>query len=319
MNWLKENPFLSGLIALVVVAGGGLGFLISSAVGTYTATLDSYTQTVQKLHQLQNKVPFPNKENLAKASALRDEYQQELAALESRLAALQVPVDASITPQRFQDDLRSAVNDITRKAEAAGVGLPENFYLGFDAYQQNLPGEAAAPLLARELGLIVRLMGDLIGRNPENPVVKSIDSFIRQPMPQESSASAGGQQGGQGGQGSQKKEEASKGRTIARTRLQVGFTAEQGKFRIALNNLLSTPQFLIIRSLTVENSSLVGPPVAAAANSAGAPLNVLDPPNSEKPASLDVLLGREVIKASLDLELLDFGFAAKAGGGEQQK
>lgn len=307
MNWLKENPFVSALVVILAAGCGAIGFLLSGAMATYSDTQAAYTQAVQKLHGLQNKAPFPDDANLKKASELRDEFRANLDSLRSKLSELQTPVIPSVTPQQFQDDLRAAVNDLTERAKTAGVGLPEGFYLGFDDYRATPPTDKAAPALARQLAQLVQVVGGLIGQNPENPVVRSIDSFSRERL---------GEEGGQPAEAAApaRRGNAAAGATapgsIVKMPFTVGFTSEQGKFRIALNTLLKFPQFLVIRTLLIENSNPAGPPIAAtenpeAANQTSA-IFLASPDNPS--ASLNVLLGRELVKVQARMEIFDFKF-----------
>ncbi|MEX1117552.1 MAG: Amuc_1100 family pilus-like protein [Terrimicrobiaceae bacterium] len=306
MNALKENPFIAAVIVIVVIGCGVLAFFANGAMTTYQETMAAYTQAVQKLQGLQNKIPFPNEANIKSAEALRDGYQARLAGLKSQLGTLQVPKEEGVSPQQFQDTLRSTVNAVVSRADAAKVELPEGFYLGFNEYKDNLPSEKAAPELARQLTIITRIIEDFIGPNPENPGVKSIDSLERTPLRVESGAAtppAG----------------ATKEEPKAALEVQpfvVAFTAEQGKFRIALNNLLKNPQFLIIRSLAITNSKTEGPPVAAAADAPASPslFESTGSPSAEA-TSLNVLLGREVLQVKAALEIIHFPVPASAPAG----
>ena len=304
MNALKENPFITAVILVVVAGCGVLAFFGSGAFTTYQDTMAAYTQAVQKLQGLQNKVPFPDEANIKSAEALRDGYQEKLAGLKTQLGALQVLKEDGVSPQQFQDTLRSTVNAVVSRAEVAKVQLPEGFYLGFNDYKDNLPTERAAPELARQLTVITRIVEDLIGPNPENPGVKSIDALERTPLHVES------------GPGSPAKSPEDSNPQIQVQSIMVGFTAEQGKFRIAFNNLLKNPQFLILRSLSITNSKTEGPPVAAAADSS-APASPFESTEvtSKAAASLNVLLGREVLQVNAALEIIHFPVPASAPGG----
>ncbi len=297
MNALKENPFITAVILVVVAGCGALAFFASGALTRYQETMAAYTQAVQKLQGLQNKVPFPNEANIKHAEALRDGYLAKLAGLKSQLGALQVPREESVSPQQFQDTLRSTVNAVVSRADTAKVQLPEGFYLGFNEYKDNLPSERAAPELARQLSIISRIVGDLIGPNPENPGVKSIDSLERTPLRLESGA---------GTQAADAAKDAAKP-AIETQPFMIGFTAEQGKFRIAFNNLLKNPQFLILRSLAISNSKTEGPAVAAAADPS-APSTPFETSEAapKGSTSLNVLLGREVLQVKAALEIIHF-------------
>jgi hypothetical protein len=302
VNWVRENSLLATLAAVTLLGCGALIFLMVQAMARFEETSEAYAQAVQKLHTLQNRSPFPNIENLEKSQLLKGQYAEELGALRAQLESMQIPGSPDVQPQRFQDDLRAAVNLITEKAAAAGVELPKGFYLGFSQYANSLPNERAAPALARQLSIINKIVTDLIDFR-----VRSIDSLDRLPLPEEFSAPAipQAERAAQGG-----KETDASLVGIVRQPFDLSFTAEQGKLRVAVNSLLGSDQFLLIRYLSLENTARVGPPItrAVASSSGSRPEQVpaAGPQNSAPANSLNVILGRELVKASMRIEIIDF-------------
>jgi hypothetical protein len=288
MNWFKENPFLAGLATVTIVVAGALVYLISQAALTCAASSETYTAADGKLHDLQGKVPFPSKENLQAIQAGIDDYSARIQALQSQLAKMEVPLDEKVTPQQFQDGLRTAVNDIRAKADAGHVKLPDKFYFGFDQYQTQVPTEQAAPALFRQFQVIQSIISRLVDFK-----VASVDSIVRPPLPEE------------GVQPSALKKSDSPESAIKRFPFDISFTAEQGKFRAVFNSLLGSEPFLIIRSLGIQNTS----PQAPAKTSGEALANPLAPAAGDKgdeKKSLQVILGRELLKTTLRMEMLDF-------------
>jgi len=287
MNWFRENPFVAGLASFTVVATGAIIFLMAQALAQYGEVSNAYAQAVQKLHGLQNRLPFPNAENLEKTRALETQYKKDLTALQVQLTKLEAPLNPDVRPQQFQDDLRAAVNQTVEKAAAAGVGLPKDFYLGFSQYINSPPEDRAAPFLARQLAVISELAGNLI-----DVKVQSIDSLSRRPLPEEQPAA-------------QKKPSI-----VDRYLFDISFTADQSKSRVILNSILKSERFLIIRALNVSNTSQEGPPVAqeTAVSAGGAGTEVAGSQGAGGPASkeLNVILGRELVEVSLRLEMIDF-------------
>ncbi|MCX6968733.1 MAG: Amuc_1100 family pilus-like protein [Verrucomicrobia bacterium] len=292
MNWFKDNPFLAGIVAVCLVGSGVLGYLIFDSAAAFSASSEAYTAAVAKLHTLQNKVPFPSEANLKGIKSALADYSARIGDLRAQLAKMEVPLDEKVTPQQFQDGLRTAVNDIRIKAEANGVKLPANFYFGFDQYQTQVPNEQAAPFLHRQFLVIQSLVVRLVDFK-----VASIDGVARTPLPQESAAPGGGA----------KKPDAAEP-VLSRFPFDISFTAEQGKFRVAFNSLLGSDQFLIVRSLTIQNSSPQAPakkssdPAAASSN----PLAAVAGTPGKDQSNLQVILGRELLKVTLRLEMLDF-------------
>jgi hypothetical protein len=303
VSWLRENSFLAGLAAVTILGGCALIFLMLQAMRHFQETSDAYTQAVQKLHALQNRSPFPNVENLEKSQLLKGQYAADLDALRAQVEGMQTPASSDVPPQKFQDDLRAAVNAVTEKAAAAGVELPKGFYLGFSQYANSLPNERAAPVLARQLGIINKIVTDLIDFR-----VRSIDALDRLPLPEESPAAPPSSPPAE--RNSQPGKEPDTSAIIRRQPFDLAFTAEQGKLRVAFNSLLGSDQFLLIRNLTFENTSRVGPLISRGVTSSTAPTT--DPSTSSSPAgsaaanNLNVILGRELVKASMRIEVIDF-------------
>jgi len=292
MNWFKDNPFLAGILAVCIVGSGVLGYLTVQSVAEYSASSDAYTVAVAKLHTLQNKVPFPSDTNLRAIQAGLEDYSSHIKGLQAQLAKMEVPLDEKFTPQQFQDGLRTAVNDIRIKAEANGVKLPANFYFGFDQYQTQVPSEKAAPFLNRQFLVIQSLVVRLVDFK-----VTSIDGVTRVPLPQESAAAAAGQ-----------KKPAATEPVLARFPFDISFTAEQPKFRVAFNSLLGSDQFLIVRSLDIHNS-VPQAPAKKSTEPAGMPNPLAGGPGTapgKGQANLQVILGREVLKVTLHMEILNF-------------
>jgi len=297
MKWLQENPFIAGITAFTIVGAGAFAFLLSQALTRSQEASDGYNQAITKLHTLQDRVPFPSVENLEKSKAQTAQYKQQLQALRKKLASMEAPLDMSVGPQRFQDDLRAAVNDVADKAKQAGVGLPTDFYLGFSQYANSLPTEQAAPYLARQLSVIKGLVLRLIDFR-----VQSIDGLIRAPLAQEGAA-APSQPAPAGNQKKGATPQPGGAKVLERSPFDISFTAEQSKFRVAFNSLLNDNQFLIIRSLTVENTNQAGPPVAQPEST---PNTAYTATADTAKKDLNVVLGRELVRVALHLEMIDF-------------
>lgn len=309
MNWFKENPFLAGLIGVTVVIAGALGYLLMQEMTRYQEATDGYSQAVAKLHGLQERAPFPNQKNLETARAQSSEYKKSLEDVRQQLAGMELPLNSSIRPQQFQDDLRTAVNETAAKAQQAGVALPANFYLGFSQYANNLPSEKAAPHLARQLVLIKQLVQQLIDFK-----IKSLDSLDRTPLPQENpnaatAESAAPQRQAQGRPGrAAGNSDRDAEKVFERYPFDLAFTAEQSKLRVAFNALLNGKDFLIVRALEVQNTSPAGPLVGGGEAAGGAPQapGGMVTGGQEPARALNVILGQELVRAALRIDILDF-------------
>ncbi|HEY2344002.1 MAG TPA: Amuc_1100 family pilus-like protein, partial [Chthoniobacteraceae bacterium] len=131
MNWIKENKFLTGFFAVLVVVGGALGYLVYSAMSHYGEVSDNYDRQSAELSRLRGQKPYPNEESLAKLKEEEKEHEAKVSELEKKLATMKITVPP-IAPAQFQDKLKASVDEYVAKAKQAGMTLPEKFYLGFE-------------------------------------------------------------------------------------------------------------------------------------------------------------------------------------------
>ena len=306
MNWIKENPFVAGVAAAALLVLIGLGFLLSQSIDEYLVQEENYTAKVKELHALQEQTPYPNTKNLEAIRGNVQDYKKHLIQLEE-VARKRLPaVPEKETPQEFQDELRKVVSAVTQKAKDAKTTLPDNFYLGFDIYATSLPQPEAAAPLSRQLAAIRWIFEKIIESG-----VSKVNSFTRGTLPSET---PGGSPPA-AKPANAKPQEVKASEIIQKNKLTISLTGEQVRMRRALNELVTSPQFLIIRALDFQNSALKGPlkvsatdkANAATANPGGELANVFGAAAGKKNADdLPILLGRETITGRLVLELLDF-------------
>ena len=88
MAWIRNNKFLAGFFAVVILGAGGLGYLLYTSLDHYNEVSQQYDSQVKELQRLEAKDPFPNQENLTKYEAVRDNYRQAVDDLQNKLASL---------------------------------------------------------------------------------------------------------------------------------------------------------------------------------------------------------------------------------------
>jgi hypothetical protein len=304
MNRLKENPVLVAIIAFALVGTAATSFLALQSSARHIAAVDSFNSQINTLRRLQNAKPFPDGPNAQRVEESVAGYEKAVASFKSRLAALEAPLDSSITPQKFQDDLRAAVDDLRRKATEKGVVLPEEFFFGFNAYQTQLPSQEETPFLNREFSVIRRLVESLV----DLPIA-SIDSLERLAKP---AAEADSEKTTGDDESTEASEESARAPFDT---FQLGITALQDKFIAAFNLIPEAGGFLVVRSMTIENTSPVPPPRAEPTPdpASASPFEA----DSSESQTLPVVFGRESVKATFLLEILDFPepqTAAEPGG-----
>jgi hypothetical protein len=281
MNWFKENPILSSILLVCFGITSAIAYFASEASTTYSAALDSLTSQVNSFSSLQKKSPYPTDENLKIISEGKKKYAEALADLKERIFKMAPPLEP-ITPQEFQDKLREGVNDLRKTAQSNNIKLPEKFFFGFDEYQSQLPSPEAAPALNRDFKVVQKLLIGLLALP-----VEAINNLEREAPPVTTPTPAP----------KKSVETTPPPKTqILKTTFKLSFTASQDKTRAAINIIPKSDAFLIIRSLTMENTKPAAPSKKDPAI----------PSKDKNPTSLQVLLGNESVKTDLSLEIIDF-------------
>lgn len=157
MNWIKQNTFLSGLLAVLIVGVLALGYFFVSARGQYTDAKDRLSSAYAAKSALESKKPFPNDDNANAMRKLVTDYRTTAEAFTNKMLNAQAVMPSGVRVARFQEDLGQKVSAVVGAAELSGVTLPEGFYLGMEKYQSQVPLEDAVDRLQFQLDATVRL------------------------------------------------------------------------------------------------------------------------------------------------------------------
>jgi hypothetical protein len=313
MNWVRENKFLTGFIAVMVIGAGALGYLLYTAWGTYSDTSDQYNSQAAELNRLQGLTPYPDPANLSKYKAERDDLIDATHTLATSLAQMELPVEP-LTPSEFQDRLRTTLIDLTAQAGKVGVKLPDHFAMDFDVYQSQQPLPAAAAPLGRQLAALQIAMNILV-----NEHIDSLTLLKRTPVAQEGGASAKkpGFGFGNGGGGNNR---SKGGPLVEKNSFEIDFVSTQASLQRVLNDFASSDkQFFITRTLVVANSNPkpiskadaeATPPPAAppAAPAAGQPAISGSDTNTDTSSAtyLKFIVGTEKVNVAMRVEMVTF-------------
>ena len=272
----------------------------------YHETLDAYRQAVRRLHVLQNRSPFPNAENLEKSRSSQSNTSQDwnpCAPSWPRCRCRSTPASSRknfrmIFAQRSTGSWkkrRRQVSSCRRAFILVSANMPT-------AFPTNTPR-----LLWRDNSWIIeKIVTNLIDFK-----VQSIDSLNRLPLPEESTPSP------------RKTEEPQKGVVGSRRVLGAFPSIWPSPRSTASCASHSTPCSIPISSLSfaispfrIRRASDRRFPAKAAAEASlcsrddsAAPVSSLrrsDPAPTTRPRQLNVILGRELVKASLRIEIIDF-------------
>ena len=297
MNWIKQNKFLSGFIAVMVIGVGALGYLLFTAKSRYDEGRSEYESKVQELARLEGLKPYPEAENLKQFEEQKKEHAAAIAALHKNLAAAQIPIEP-LTREAFQDKLREAVTRITTKAKDSGVGLPAMFYLGMEKYQTEPPLPEAAPALGRQLKALEFVLTKMIDDG-----VTSVSKFDRESLPEEEGKGKKDKSNEPAKPGQPGRFEKS-GKLVAYRGIEIEFTADQSRFRSLLNGIVTEKsQFFVPRLVVVKNEKDAAPPrvqPGAAVKADGVKENT----------DSKYTFGLEKVNVSLVLDMVDFAEVA---------
>jgi len=294
MNWFKQNPIAVVLIVLAIIGTGATSYLAVDATTRRDDAQANLDSQLQKLKQFQNQKPFPTSQNLKAIKDSLEEYRAELGKYRAALAAMEKPL-SPINPQEFQDDLRKAVDELRKKAIEKGVTLPDNFFYGFDEYQATPPSQQEVGELNREFCIMRRIADELV-----NLKIGSIASLKRQEITVKAPVAAPAQPA-KSGATTEPQAPAISTKTFI-----ISFTAPQEKLLTAFNMVQDADEFLLIRSLNLDNTS-PQPPLRTQPGDSSASSGIPVPGASEKNSeTIQAILGRESVTACLTIEILDF-------------
>jgi hypothetical protein len=288
MNWFKENPVVLAIAAVALVGALVAGFFAMEAAVRQEQAVTGYTSAITKLRSLQKKQPYPDEANLKKVQANVEAYKKSITDFVTSLNKMEVPV-AEISPQKFQDDLRVAADNL-RKATANKTALPENFFFGFDAFRTQLPPRGETQELNREFLAIKSLIDAIVPLG-----ITSIDSLVRH---------AGAAPAAPDPKAAPPKPNEPVAKPLAFDSFTLGITAPQNSFISAFDKIPANPGFLVVRSMTIENTN----PTAPLKADTGKPKPATAPAPTSPGASekLPTVFGAESVKATLVFEILDF-------------
>ena len=281
-NLFNENPFAAGLAAATAVLTLAAIYFAYSQSAALVEQTDIFNTNTTTLGRLQSAKPFPNEENRKAAEDEAKLAAKILDGLAAEVARQSAAADPNLTPRDFQDKLSSAAAAAEAAAASTKVVLPEDFYLGFADYKAQPPSEAAAPMLGQQLESIANVTGLLLKSG-----IRQLVGIERAPLPTESESND---------------EESQSGKSNAAVQLapfDVEFVADPVAFRNALSAIVTAQPIVLVRLVSVTNSS----PTPPAKESAAAPQATAEPQaaSGEGTTEIPVVFGKETLNVKLRL------------------
>ena len=325
MNWVKENKFLTGYIAVMVIGVGALGYKVMAASSALDEANDGYTAKASEYNRLRHLAPSANRKNLEAFQAQKEEAAQAISAFQTELTTKEFPIE-QITPEQFQDRLKIAVTAVQTKARELNVVLEKNekFYLGFDRYETQPPDKDAAAALGRQLKAIEWVVQQALASG-----ITEVRKLDRPELPEEKGKGAAGKRpeapgpgsNRGGGQGNRAGERGGRQDLVTSHSFDIIVLCRQGQAAHLLNTIVGSkaPQFFIPRSVRITNQNPKGPPRVVDAQPAAAdPNNPAPAPAAPVPATnVSYIVGEEKVDLALRLEIVDFAEPAKPEAGKK--
>lgn len=341
MDWIRENKMISTLAGVMAAGVLVLGYLLFEAWGGYSTAMDEYSALGQQIAQIKSLALAPTEQNLKAKQALVDEYGANVSKLGGALLILQ-PESAPTKQAEFQTKLKDRVVQLKNLAQKQKVSLPPDFALGFSEYLGTLPtSDRVATELSGYLDGVEAIVKLAVNSN-----VKSIDLLERafladekQAAPRQPQASAVRPAVAPPGI----RPAATSASLIEKRNVSILMTLDQAALQLILSRLANPDDmkvrpevdqsyFTSLRVLRVENQTKEGPirrdsSGALSADAAATPPPAPPAPTENQPAADNAnkallppppapadsvpVIGQELLKVQMEIDLVKFSDAIK--------
>ena len=158
MNWIKQNPFLSGLLGGTLVLCGLLSIIAMKGESKYQDNKTRFENAFREVTKSEKLPLYPIAQNRqAKIKAL-DDYSDSIDKLREFHSKFQIDSKANISTQEFTGYLKAANEEVVNAFKAADSKLPDDFFMGFNAYSSQLAKSGSTALLDYQLKAVKHLL-----------------------------------------------------------------------------------------------------------------------------------------------------------------
>jgi hypothetical protein len=311
MKKLNLSGFDLGVIiafAVITLLGGGAWWYLSGA-------LQDAQDDVKNADK--DFVTYSTKSNIVVSASNGTTLQANIDLLKAQLDPLihaklrskdnKLSSISKEDPVAWKHDLDDEVHRLTHAAKLHGVNVPANFYFGFSRYLSQNPGDEQTAVLSKQLVGVDQLATILI-----NAPVKGIQAIRRtyEEDPHTGAASTSGQvtepdhlEG---------YSLNAPGNTYTAYPFEIDFETTAENFRPVINNLIQSPYVFVVRTLTIQNSSLNSPLITDLDKIAGTPSSsVIDTAPGEVAATTSTLgpqylFGNSTLKVRARIDMIEW-------------
>ena len=304
-KWLLENRLAAASAIVFVLLAGLLGWLTSGAWDAYASASQKLSAGAGDLQKLEKQNPAPTQANVDVIAKNLSAEQAGLNALLSSLRGSRIVPFAGLEktkpqdrPQVFQDALRHEVTAIRTQAGAVGATLPSGFYLGLSEYENRLPSPDEVLGLASQLTVFDWIAKKLASH--QGVIIGEFERALPSSLPGTTPKPALKNAPKAGPDASARPNWTSPGS------LKISFRCDQSTLRDFVNSLSSSPYFLLIDSLQLQNSVPEPPRRDAVGQSQQQTANPTPGTDGQPSQRLPIIVGREQLNVSMRLKIIEF-------------
>jgi sulfur relay (sulfurtransferase) DsrC/TusE family protein len=170
MNWIKQNPFLSILIGSTIALCAIMSFIAMKGSSKYLEAKASFDEAYLAVTKYEKLPLYPTPSNRdAKKKAL-DDYQEAIDELREFYSKYQLDPAVQLTTQQFTDEVIAAKKEVEKAFKAADIKLPDDFFMGFEAYSGQLAKSGSTALLHYQLKAVKNLLLGMAEARPSELV-----------------------------------------------------------------------------------------------------------------------------------------------------
>ncbi len=324
---------------MVLLVGGGTAlilivialFMLYRFYGAYDRVNEDLDSTMNRLRALQERAPYPSRENVAVTQTNLVVLQDYFHNLFKFLQEGQIePVEMEAA--KFTPLLRDGILRVSKRAQDAGVKLPALFAMGVERYKMGaLPSGGDVPRLVLQLKTLEALCDMLIDAKVSEIVSVKRRIFEQGALEAEGTAGGRGRWGGRWGGGPMPEatpveapaaEAVDPSGLFSTEHYTLEFKCHEKSLWDILDGMAKSKLFVVVTSVSIQNenplfklsSTTPAPtatpaPVAAPAGSSGKGLLA----EEVKTQDQRVIAGREFISVILEVDVYRFL------GGEKQE
>lgn len=238
MKWIKQNSFLSGLVAITVAGALLLWLLGTKSSGRYEKAKADYEQALADTLRYETLDLYPKPEHLENKKIAIQSYRDEAEELQKAFGRFRPESLENISIQAFSTAVKAA-NSETRLAFGEDIQIPEEYFCGFEVYRAGSPPGDATGILNYQLGALKQLMLRLA-----EVKASGLINIHRPLLPEE-------------------KREAfapEKGQVARKLPLEIVFTGTEDSVRDFLSSVVNDKEyFMVVRSWRIVNKKKIPP------------------------------------------------------------